>query len=119
MQPNDLVQRLKDDRISALSIGHITFQVRRPTDIDVANIYKDGLTTFDIARTAVTGWAGVKESDIIQGGAERQIPWNAELYAEWIKDNPQYWQPIRDHAMTAYERHASVRDEAKKNSETG
>jgi len=116
---HNLIDRLRDERVSTLTIGHMTFMIKRPTDIDMAKLHTEGKTLYDVAEISVIGWEGVKESDIISDGSDALVKFDEGLFREWIKDQYDLWEPIRNKAIEAYEKHIEKREDAKKNSSTG
>ena len=117
--PHNLIDRLKKSRISEVSVGDMTFIVQRPTDIAYAKHKQAEHSVFEVVRDAVVGWRGVKESDIISDGSDSEVEFDKELWALWLEDRYDFWNPIHEHILDKYCSYIDSREEAKKNSQTG
>ena len=117
--PHNLIDRLKQNRISEIDIGHITFVIQRPTDIGYAKYKQSDASIFDVVCDVVIGWKGVKESDIISDGSDSPVEFDKDLWRVWLEDRYDFWTPIHSHALEKYGEYIESREEAKKNSQTG
>lgn len=113
---HDTIQRIRKARQGRVTVGKYTFLFKRPTDVDAGRLYRTNATIFDIAREFVIGWENVLDSDIALNGADEPVKFDGELWQEWLSDNPDFWVPIRDAVMDAYEKHVTKRADAEKNS---
>lgn len=117
---SSLVERLRKARENAVAVGDWKFTFRRPTDYEAAKIYADNLSQFDVARKYVIGWKGIVERDLLpSSGGDQAVPFDRELWAEWLQDRPDLWEPIYTAIVDAYRRHRGLDEEAAKNSEPG
>lgn len=107
----ELIEKLKKSRESQVEAGLFNFTVRRPTDMEVANMGGEIIREGDIMRRFVVGW-DVKELDIIPGGTGVAIPFETELFIEWVADKPNLWEPLTKAITTAYETHRASVDDA-------
>lgn len=110
-----LLEKLKQARQSRVQCGEITFIITRPTDQDMAYANRVNLGQKEIFSKFVIGWEGVKEIDIIDSGDSTPAEFSPELFASWIEDKPDYWQPIAQGVKEAYKKHVEKRADALKN----
>jgi len=59
----------------------------------------------DLLEKFVTGWAGIKELDIIPGGDGAEVPFSTALFMEWVADQPEVWDPLASAIISSYEAH--------------
>lgn len=108
-----LIDKLRASRVSAHEVGGITFEVRRPTDLEMFELRGSGsprrLLPF------IVGWKGVREADLITGGDPHPVPFDADLCAEWLPDRADLLWPLVTKVLEAYEAHKASREEAAKN----
>jgi len=90
--------------------GHI-FTIRRPTNAEVASLSGTGL---DMVKRFVVGW-DLREIDVVPGGTDIPLPFDAELFADWIEDRPEFWAALFESIQGAYLEHAQAQDAARKN----
>jgi hypothetical protein len=57
----------------------------------------------------VVDWKGVKEIDLIPGGDPFDVPFDSELFYEWLSDNPKFWEPIINGIIESYRAHETKR----------
>lgn len=110
-----LIAKLRKAREIKVVIGTFTFTVRRPTDAEMLAINQSGLVVVDMAMRGVIDWDGVAENDIIGGGVITPLPFDADLWIEWCRDRPDFWPPIANAALEAYQKHAEALESAAKN----
>ncbi len=112
-----LIDKIRRSREGTIEVNGITFNFRRPTDIEVAKLYNDtdgNYSKFDVVGTFVFGWT-LKESDIIDGGNDSLVPFSREIFDEWISDARDYWAPLFEAIMGAYVDFSTKRDDHVKN----
>lgn len=108
-----LVAKLREQRLSTVTVGSIEFRVRRPTDVDMMELR--GRVTARTVLDYVEGWEGVTEIDVIgSGGAGHLIEFSKELAAEWLADRPDLLGPIIEKVGTSFEEHSKKLATAKK-----
>lgn len=108
----NLIDKLRAAREFDLEAGGHTWRLRRPTDAEAATL--SGSTPLDLVRRFVVGWS-LKEIDLIPGGSPTPAPFDAELWGEWVADQPGLWGPISGAVISAYAKHAEAREGAAKN----
>jgi hypothetical protein len=93
-----LQSQLLKARESKVSIGRMSFTIRRPTEMQLIRMRRPDSSSIDInlktIQTHVVGWEGVLESDIVNGGASDPVPFDVDLYSAWIEDRPEVWVPL-------------------------
>ena len=107
-----LVEKLKKAREFGVTVGGNTFTVRRPTDADVINI--PGANVLDYVHRFVVGW-DLTEWQVIPGGGPELVPFDADLWAAWVDDRPDVWEPLGKALLDAYRVHAEEREADRKN----
>lgn len=113
-----LIEKIRQARQSTVTVGAITFTVRRPTDLEMILISRDGMAQGDILRRFVLGW-DAKEADVISGGTPKHVPFDTELFMEWVADKPECWAPLIEAIIDGYRQHQSQQDDALKKPENG
>lgn len=107
-----LIDKIKAARLTQITVGKYTFTVRRPTDLEASRLSHQNQETF--LKSFVTDWKGVHEIDLIAGGTAVDVPFEPDLFAEWIADQPQLWEPITSGIIDAYKRHEQHRAQHEK-----
>ena len=114
---NPLIQKMRAARESRVDVGKWNFTIVRPTRIDLGNLGRgpDGrIITMELLKFVV-GW-NVQEIDIVPGGTGVDVPFDAETFAEWVKDHDEVVIPLVAAIDKAYDDHEKARGEAEKNS---
>jgi len=113
---SDLAARLRKQRQFTVEVGKFKFTVRRPTDVEALEIFSSGPVRFDrLATEFVVDWGVVVEDDIAGGGSQIPVPFDRELWEEWIADRTDFWQPIGKKILSTYQEHAEKMDAVGKN----
>lgn len=107
-----LIEKLRRSREFTVEVGGHKFTARRPTDCDAIELA--GIGPVEFVRRFVIGW-NLSELDVIPGGGPDAVPFDADLWAEWISDRPELWEPLAIPIMDAYSRHVEQREAAAKN----
>jgi len=107
-----LIEKLLRARESGVDAGGHRFTIRRPTDADALGMQGKG--PLDFVTKFVIGWDLV-ELDILPGGGPEKVAFDSELWAAWIVDHPELWEPLGYAIVDAYRLHAEARGEAEKN----
>lgn len=108
-----LADKLRAARISQTQADGHTYTIRRPTDAEAVTT-GDG-SPLEIVQRFVIGWDHTEVSLGIPGGSPIPAPFSAELWAEWVNDQPQLWAPLSAAIIDAYKRHAEARKQTAKN----
>ena len=111
---------MRKARESTFEVGPVRLTVRRPTDLDALGMRytstKDALLGVS---EFIVGWSGMTELDLFPGGTGKEVPFDREIFVEWIKDNPDHWSTVIDKVRSAYTIHSEKTKEITKNSEPG
>jgi len=111
-----LIEKLRRACEVKVTIDGKNYTVRRPTDAEIVELQRTGGATFAaVAKQFVVGWDLV-ELDLVPGGGPEPVPFDAELWAEWVADRLEMWAPIANAALDAYFKHRETRDADAKNS---
>ena len=107
-----LLDKIRKARETGVEADGRKFTIRRPTDEEAMQFGKSGL--LEIVKKFVIGWELV-ELDLIPGGGPEKVPFDPELFAEWVSDQPEVWEPLGTAILNAYKAHTDKRDAAVKN----
>ena len=107
-----LLDKIRKARETSVPIDGRNWTIRRPTDEEASQFGKSGL--LDIVKRFVIGWE-LTELDLIPGGDGASVKFDPELFAEWVADQPQVWEPLGTAILEAYKAHTDKRDAALKN----
>jgi len=114
MDPRVLEEKIRKAREVGVDADGRKFTIRRPTDEEMAIAVANGDGLLPIVKRFVIGWDLV-EIDLIPGGSPEKVPFDSELFAEWVADQPSVWTPLGNAVIAAYKAHADKRDAAVKN----
>jgi hypothetical protein len=109
-----LIDKIRRARQVAVEAGGKPFTIRRPTDEEAIAISRDNASLLDVVKRFTVGW-GLQEVDLVPGGSPVAVPFDADLFGEWVADQPEVWEPLGNAIMDAYKAHADKRDTAAKN----
>ena len=109
-----LIDKIRKAREIETEADGRKFTIRRPTDEDMATIRASGDSLLAVVKRFVIGWELV-ELDIIPGGGPEKVPFDSALFAEWVADQPDVWEPLGTAILNAYKAHSDKRDAAVKN----
>lgn len=113
-----VIERLRRARQSQVSSGGRNFTIRRPTDLEMYEV-AGRVNQRDLLARFVVDWGAMPEMDLIPGGGPDPVPFDPDLWAEWIADHPEHWDAITDAIVAAYSAHKAQREETVKNSAPG
>lgn len=107
-----LIEKLRKARESTVEIDGRRWTIRRPTDLDMARLA--GKDNYELLKF-VAGWDMTEIDLCIPGGTAELVPFDADLFAEWIKDQPKWWAPLIAAVRSAYNQHAETLEADTKN----
>lgn len=113
-----IIEKLQKARERQVFAGGIGFTVRRPTDLEMIDINRDGMAQRDILRRFVLNW-DAKEIDLLPGGTPKAVAFDAELFMEWVSDKPDCWAPLIEAIVDGYRQHQAQQEESLKKPENG
>lgn len=109
-----LADKIRKARESTVDIGGKTWTIRRPTDEEALQIKANGDGLLAVVKRFVIGWP-LTELDLVPGGTGVAVPFDHEVFTEWVSDHPDLWEPLGVAILDAYKLHADKRDAAVKN----
>lgn len=109
-----LIDKIRAGRQRTVECGKYRVIVRRPTDLDMLKL-RGNADQETLFRRFVVGWSGFSELDFFGGGTGVEVPFNNDLFCEWIADRPEYWHAITDAIVQAYQDHERQQDDDAKN----
>jgi len=110
-----IVEKLRQARNIEIEIDGVVFLAKRPTDLQAARWHSEKYNFCDMAADSVYGWRGFTGDMISSDLPKAEIPFDKELWSEWIVDNQEYWTPIAEKVLTAYSDFRKTKGEAAKN----
>jgi hypothetical protein len=118
MSDNPLIAKLRAKRASTVEIDGRTFTVRRPTLHEYLQ-YRSPDNKIHIPvedlRKFVTDWSGFTEHDFWGGGSGDAVPFDHDLFMEWVVDYPKVWSRLLNEVLEAFNRYIQSRDDIAKN----
>lgn len=108
-----LIIQMRRAREGRVAIGDHTFIFRRPTDAEATSLLT--AKSFELATRFVIGWDGVQEQHLIPGGTPDKVAFDADLWREWCADRPDFWTPIAEAIIRAYNAHDAELEARRKN----
>lgn len=109
-----LAEKIRKARESTVEIGGKTWTIRRPSDEEASEIKRNGDGLLAIVKRFVIGWP-LTEIDLVPGGTGVDVPFDREVFTEWVADQPGLWTPLGMAILDAYKLHADKREAAVKN----
>lgn len=110
-----LAEKIRASRVLTIKVEHMTFHARRPSIEEYGALFQDRAKDPEIAHRYVTGWEGVRERDLLPGGSEELVPFDADLWREAVSDLPGVWSEICAALVKATNDHWSAVDANRKN----
>jgi hypothetical protein len=105
-----LTARIKAREKQVPAGGHV-FTIRRPKAAEMA--LRDW-TRIGLVRFFVVGW-DLQNSDLMPGGTPDAEPFDAELWADFVEDRQDLWQPLSDAIMAEWASFCDRQQAAEKN----
>ena len=110
-----LLEKMRKARESVIETGGHRYTIRRPTDLQIVEMEaRDGGLSLRNALGFVIGW-DLEEIDLVPGGTTERVPFDPELFMEWISDKPADWGNIMQALRSAYRKHEEQMEQAKGN----
>lgn len=109
-----LAEKIRKARESTVDVDGKTWTIRRPTDEEAAQLSANGDGLLAIVKRFVIGWT-LTELDLVPGGTGVAVPFDSEVFGEWVADQPDLWTPLGMAVLDAYKLHADKREAAVKN----
>lgn len=109
-----LLDRIKKAREVKVPVGGFTFLVRRPSELEMLELKRSGITERKLL-DFVVGWEGVKESDLINGGDPHPLAFDSAACCLWLEDRADLLGPVVSQVIQSFQDHAAQRQAAEKN----
>ena len=110
------IDRARYDRArqGRVTIGDFVLVFLRPSPYAVAELSWLG-RRFDLAfaEGLVVGWENVRESDLIPGGDPVAADFDRDLFSAWLRDRPDFWEPLTTAVVESYTRYQEAREQQK------
>ena len=111
-----IVDKMRKARESTFDVGSVTLTVRRPTDWDALSMkYSSRQDAILGVAGFIVNWSGVTEQDLFPGGNADPVPFDDDIFAEWLKDKPEHWAAIIDKVKNIYTAHSEKLEDVAKN----
>lgn len=104
-----LVARQKARERKVIVNGH-AYTVRRPKAAEMLEDQR----RIDLAKRFVVDW-DLKQSDLIPGGNPEPEPFDAALFADWLDDDEDLWQPLSQAILDFWTEYRAAREADAKN----
>ncbi len=95
-----LADRIREQRKVEVKIGGITLFATVSDDSDIIKYMREGTDDQEVIKAHVYGWAGVKESDLIEGGSDDVVEFDREVFELSIKNKVDWWSPSIEEIFT-------------------
>ncbi len=115
----ELAASIKDGRHMEVKVRHMTFICKRPTWEQTGREFLQNNTDAQITRNYVTGWSGVKKSDLLPGAPDKEIEYNKELFDLAVGDMAEVHKDVSTALIEAAHKYRDEAEEAAKNSLAG
>lgn len=111
-----LIERLRAGRKLEIPVGSAVYYARRPTWEELGDWALQGNSSnAAIARQVVTGWSGVRASDLLPGADDVPVEFDAALWSESLGDMPEVCAAIATRVIDAAHEFVAQRDANRKN----
>lgn len=108
-----LADKIKAARLSTVDVEGHKYTIRRPTKAEAFQLGDS--TQLDVVHQFVVGWDHTELSLGIPGGTGASAPFDADVWAAWVDDQPAIWAPLFNAIMAAYTAHSERQEAAAKN----
>jgi len=89
-----LIDKIRAARVLRVKVQGMTFIGKRPTVAEFGLHMHNKTPDHEAARAAITGWEGVRECDLIEGGSTDHLAFDQALWDEVLPDRPDIWSRI-------------------------
>lgn len=83
-----LIDKIKAARQSVVTVGALSYTITRPTALSLSAGWESGFAKEAVLRRYVVGW-NHQEIDLIPGGSPVLVPFETELFIEFVADLPE------------------------------
>lgn len=89
-----LADKLRAARRIEVKVGEITFSGTRATPEQFSRYANLSTTDSEVCRHHIDDWAGVKESDLFEGGSKEAVKFDRDTFSEIISEKVEWYKPI-------------------------
>ena len=86
--------KLRAARRIEIKVGDLTFFGTRATPEQFSRYANQSTTDAAVCRAHIDDWAGVKESDLIEGGSKEPLKFSRDDFSEAIGEKPEWYRLI-------------------------
>lgn len=108
-----LIDKIRKARESVVEVDGKKFIIRRPTEAEQVQALADRASRLELVRRFVVGW-DLQEIDIIPGGDPVDVPFDSALWAEYVDDRADLWEPISSAIRALVDEHNAKVERAEK-----
>lgn len=105
-----IAEKLAEQKKIVITIDKVTFNARRATVEEFARYATEQVSDAEVARLHVTGWDGVKESDLLDEGSDVAVKFDRFDFNAAIGDKPEWYsviaRQVMDHAIATLSKKA-------------
>jgi|688.fasta_scaffold08531_8 hypothetical protein len=113
-----IIEKIRKNRQFDVEAGGLVITARRPTNLEMEELPRDGATIRNILSTFVVDW-NARENDLIAGGTPEEVPFSTALFMEWAEDRPEAWAPIISKIKDQYAEHKAKVESSLEKPEAG
>jgi hypothetical protein len=110
---SDLREQMRRAREAWFTHDSREFLLRRPT-VEQLRAWREDSWSEMLAR-CVVDWRGVRLSDLLPGGPDSAVEFDADALAEWISDDPVTLGALASEMQRLIAAHAERKESAEKN----
>ena len=114
-----LAEKIRESRKIEVVVDDVTFNCIRPSVDDFYAAVQKSSRDVQICKSYVIGWSGMKESQLIPGGSDEEVAFDANLWAEAVADCPHFYTPLAKNIFKAVTDFISARAKQEKNLKPG
>jgi hypothetical protein len=114
MSGKSIAERMRERRETWFQVGDVSFLIRRPRSLDIAQAYRDGGQS-EVAIRSVVGWRGMRLCDLLPGELDTEVEFSQDAFREWIGDRVDVLTEIANEVARLIEVEAERAGEASKN----
>ncbi len=112
---SDALRRRKNSRRSRVKWKDKVFVITRPKPYQIHEMVSTGKDKqMDVFERFVIGWEGFTALDLYPGGDNTKIPFDTELFIDWVEDNPDCWAALTKAITEASENYQKKIKQTKK-----
>lgn len=107
-----LVEKLLRARERTVEVEGHGYTIRRPSDAEALEM--QGKAPFEFVKRFVVGW-DLAEHEAVPGGGPEKVPFEADLWALYVGDHVELWEPLALAIFDDYAKHVAQREDDAKN----